>query len=126
MICIISDLLAPPEKLESQLGLLGAMGHDVVLFHVMDRTEIDFPFEKGAHFLDAETGTERFIDPASTREAYLARLTDHRNRVKSACERQGVEYLWTPSDTPLERVLFDFLSRRQGARKAGTRAAQPN
>jgi uncharacterized protein (DUF58 family) len=126
MICIISDLLAPIEKLESQLGLLGAMGHEVVLFHVMDRAEIDFPFEKGAHFLDAETGAERFIDPASARQTYLARLTDHRNQVKSACERQGIEYLWTPSDTPLERALFDFLSRRQGARKTGARAARPN
>lgn len=126
MICIVSDLLSPLDMLENQLGLLGAMGHDVVLFQVMDRAEIDFPFEKGAHFLDAETGAERFIDPASAREAYLARLTDHRNKVKSTCERQGIEYHWTPTDTPLERVLFDFLSRRQGGRRTGARTAQPN
>jgi uncharacterized protein (DUF58 family) len=117
LICLVSDLLAPVDKLEKQLSWLGAMGHDVVLFHVMDRAEIDFTFDKSAHFRDAETGTERFIDPATARETYLHRLTLHRDFIRRACERQGIEYHWTPTDTPLESVLFDFLSAR--ARKKG-------
>ncbi|GAA5145197.1 DUF58 domain-containing protein [Prosthecobacter algae] len=117
LICLVSDLLAPVDRLEKQLGLLGAMGHDVVIFHVMDRAEIDFTFPKAAHFRDAETGTERFIDPATARETYLNRLNVHRDLIRRLCERQGIEYHWTPSDQPLESVLFDFLSAR--ARKKG-------
>lgn len=117
LICLVSDLLAPVDRLEKQLGLLGAMGHDVVLFHVMDRAEIDFTFPKAAHFRDAESGTERFIDPATARETYLNRLNVHRDLIRRLCERQGIEYHWTPSDQPLESVLFDFLSAR--ARKKG-------
>lgn len=117
LICLVSDLLAPVDRLEKQLGLLGAMGHDIVLFHVMDRAEIDFTFPKAAHFRDAETGTERFIDPATARETYLNRLNVHRDLIRRLCERQGIEYHWTPSDQPLESVLFDFLSAR--ARKKG-------
>ena len=117
LICLVSDLLAPVDRLEKQLGLLGAMGHDVVLFHVMDRAEIDFTFPNAAHFRDAETGTERFIDPATARETYLNRLNVHRDLIRRLCERQGIEYHWTPSDQPLESVLFDFLSAR--ARKKG-------
>lgn len=117
MICLVSDLLAPVEKLERQLGLLGAMGHDIVLFHVMDPAEINFSFEKSAHFKDLETGAERFVDPRQAREVYLNRLNVHRDFVRRACERQGIEYYWTPTDTPLERVLFDWLSARN--RKAG-------
>jgi uncharacterized protein (DUF58 family) len=113
VICLISDLLAPAERLEAQLGLLGAMGHDVVLFHLMDPAEISLTFEKGAHFLDLETGAERFIDPAAARPAYLARLEAHRALIRHACERQGIEYHWTPTDTPIEQVLFGFLSERQ-------------
>ncbi len=112
LICLISDLLAPVEKLERQLALLGAMGHDVVLFHVMDRAEIDFRFDKAAHFRDAETGMERFIDPASAREVYLNRLNVHRDLIRRACERQGIDYRWTPTDMPMEQVLFEFLSNR--------------
>jgi guanylate kinase len=32
--------------------------------------------------------------------------------IRRACERQGIEYHWTPTDTPIEHVLFDFLSAR--------------
>jgi len=117
MICLVSDLLAPVDQLERQLGLLSAMGHDLVLFHVMDRAEIDFTFEKAAHFRDAETGAERFVDPAVARAAYLQNLQTHRDHIRGSCERLGIEYHWTPTDTPLEGVLFDFLSAR--SRKAG-------
>ncbi len=112
MICLVSDLLAPVETLERQLALLGAMGHDLVLFHVMDRAEIDFSFDKAAHFRDAETGAERFVDPAAARASYLENLQAHREFIRRACERQGIEYHWAPTDTPLEQVLFEFLSKR--------------
>jgi uncharacterized protein (DUF58 family) len=112
MICLVSDLLAPVETLERQLALLGAMGHDLVLFHVMDRAEIDFTFDKAAHFRDAETGAERFVDPAAARATYLENLQAHREFIRRACERQGIEYHWAPTDTPLEQVLFEFLSKR--------------
>lgn len=120
VICLVSDMLAPVEKLERQLGLLGAMGHDVVVFHVMDRAEIDFRFDKAAHFRDLETGAERFIDPTVSREIYLNRLNVHRDFIRRACERQGIEYHWTPTDTSLEQVLFDFLSVRN-RKKGGPR-----
>lgn len=112
MICLTSDLLAPLDQLERQLSLLSAMGHDIVLFHLMDRAEIDFTFEKAAHFRDAETGTERFVDPALARDTYLENLRHHCASLRRTCERLGIEYHWTPTDTPLERVLFDFLSAR--------------
>ena len=112
MICLITDLLAPVDQLERQLRLLSAMGHDIVLFHLMDRAEIDFTFEKAAHFRDIETGTEHFVDPALARDTYLKNLHTHRAAIRRTCERLGIEHHWTPTDTPLERVLFDFLSAR--------------
>lgn len=117
MICLISDLLAPVEKLERQLAWLGAMGHDIVLFHVMDRAEIEFTFEQSAQFRDIESGAERFINPAEARDAYLRRLGEHREFIRKACERHRVEYHWCPTDQPLELVLFDFVSMRM--RKGG-------
>jgi uncharacterized protein (DUF58 family) len=126
LICLISDLLAPVEKLERQLGWLGALGHDVVLFHVMDRAEIDFRFDKAAQFRDAETGAERFVDPAAARDAYLKKLEAHRAFIRRACERQGIELHWCPTDKPLEVTLYDFLSlrTRQGALRRKTSAGR--
>jgi hypothetical protein len=126
LICLISDMLAPLEKLERQLGLLAAMGHDIVLFHVMDRAEIEFSFEQAAQFRDAETGIERFVDPAAARAGYLKRLEAHLAAIRQTCDRQGIEYQWCPTDKPLERALFDFLSlrNRQGVRGRRTSASR--
>jgi uncharacterized protein (DUF58 family) len=118
LVCLFSDLLAPVDKLERQLSWLGAMGQDVVVFHLMDRAEIEFRFEEVAVFQDAESGVERFVNPGVAREGYLARLKAHCDAVRLGCERAGVEYQWCPTDTPLEVALFDFVSRRDGA-KAG-------
>ena len=118
MICLITDLLAPVDKLERQLSLLAAMGHDLVLFHLMDRAEIDFTFETAAHFRDAETGAERFVDPGIARGTYLERLKAHRDAIQASCERLNVEYHFCPTDLPLEHVLFEFLSARQRKRRS--------
>lgn len=113
LIVLLSDLLAPIEKLDRQLAWLGAMGHDIVLFHLMDRAEIDFTFDAAAQFQDAESGSELFINPASARESYLRRLREHTQAVRKSCERSGVEHHFTATDRPLELVLFDFLARRE-------------
>lgn len=117
LVCLVSDLLAPIDHLERQLGLIGAMGHDLVLFHLMDRAEIDFSFASAGHYRDLENGSERFIDPSQARESYLERLQAHRDRIREACERHRVDYHWCPTDVPLERVLFDFVKQR--LRKGG-------
>jgi len=122
MICLITDLLAPIEHLEKQLALLAAMGHDLVLFHLMDRAEIDFTFEKSAHFRDLESGSERFIDPQYARDTYLKRLAAHREHIQQSCDRHNVEYHWCPTDKPLEEVLFHFLSARQRKKAAKSSA----
>ena len=125
LVVLISDMLAPMEKLEAQLAWLGAMGHEVVLFHLMDRAEIDFRFEAAAQFQDVETGAEWFVNPATARERYTARLEEHRAAIRRACERSGVNYQWLPTDRPLELALFDFLAMRQGSGGAPRRVATP-
>ena len=114
LVVLISDLLAPIEKLDRQLGWLGALGHDIVMFHLADRAEIEFRFEQPAQFQDVESGGEWFVNPALAREGYLRRFNDHCAAVRRSCEQHGVEYQWLPTDRPLEQVLFDFLAMRQG------------
>jgi len=122
LVCLFSDLLAPVDKLERQLSWLGAMGQDVVVFHLMDRAEIEFRFEEAAVFRDSESGVERFVNPGVAREGYLARLKAHCEAVRLSCDRAGVEYQWCPTDMPLEKALFDFVSRRDRAKGFKKRA----
>jgi uncharacterized protein (DUF58 family) len=109
---LISDLLAPIQGLEKDLTALTACGHEVLLFHVLDPAELQFPFEKAVMFDDAETGRRVFIDPARVRQDYLKRLEDHNRMVQSACARLGIAYRRFSTDRPLELALFDFLRER--------------
>lgn len=125
LVCLISDLLAPVDQLERQLAWLGAMGHDIVLFHVMDRAEIDFDFANPVQFRDAETGVERFVNPTAARAAYQEKFEAHRTFIRNACDRQGIEYHGCVTDEPLEVLMFDFLSARTRM-GAARRKVSPN
>lgn len=129
MVLLISDLLAPAETLETQLGYLRSRGHEVVILRVLDPTEIDFPFHDPAMFQDLETNREVYIDPESLKERYQERFAAHAAAVKGACDRLGVDLYELATDKPLGWALFDLInsrvrrgrqvSRRQGpARRA--------
>ncbi len=114
LIILMSDLLAPLEELEKQIGYLAAGGHDLVIFQIMDRRELDFDFTKATHYRDTETGEDLFIDPSVARTGYLERLKAHQESVIHLAGRHGVNYQLVPTDEPLERILFDFVSKRSG------------
>ncbi len=46
VVLLISDFLAPLDRLEQALLQLGASGHEVVLFQVLDPAEIDVRFPR--------------------------------------------------------------------------------
>lgn len=112
LIILMSDLLAPLEELERQIGYLAAGGHDLAIFQIMDRRELDFNFDKATHYRDTETGKDLFIDPDIARDSYLKRFNAHQESVIRLAGRHGVNHQLVPTDEPLERVLFDFVSRR--------------
>ena len=111
LIILMSDLLAPLEELERQIGYLAAGGHDLAIFQIMDRRELDFNFDKATHYRDTETGKDLFIDPDIARDSYLERLNAHQESVIRLAGRHGVNHQLVSTDEPLERVLFDFVSR---------------
>ncbi|MCH5372934.1 MAG: DUF58 domain-containing protein [Planctomycetes bacterium] len=112
LIALISDLLAPVERLQADLGLLRSRGHEVIVFRVLDPTELTFQFQTPALFQDVESGRELYIDPSAARERYLARFREHADAIQQACSGLGVDFYACSIDRPLELALFDFLNAR--------------
>jgi len=118
MVVVISDFLAPVERLESALVALTAGGHELVLFEVLDPAELTFPFREPALFEDAETGREVLVDPATVREDYRRRFEAHGRKVRDLCTNLGGSHIRLMSDQPLELALLNFLqARRQAGRR---------
>lgn len=112
LIVLISDFLAPIEKLETELTALAACGHEIVVFQVLDPAELTFNFDSPAMFEDIESGRTLFIDPNTARKEYLQKLEAHYNALHASCQRLGIVCKRVATDRPLELALFDFLRER--------------
>jgi uncharacterized protein (DUF58 family) len=112
LIILISDFLAPIERLEIELTTLAACGHEIVVFQVLDPAELTFNFDSAAMFEDIESGRTLFIDPNTARKEYLQNLESHFNALRSTCQRLGIACKRVATDRPLELALFDFLRER--------------
>jgi uncharacterized protein (DUF58 family) len=126
MLILISDLLAPIDRLSADLGYLRARGHEVVVFQPLDPAEMTFAFDGPAHFEDVESGRRLYIDPAAARQSYQARLHAHLDAVATICAHLGIDHHRFTTDRPLEMALFDYLSGRpRRANRPRVRSGKP-
>jgi len=124
LMVLISDFLAPLERLESELIALSACGHEVILFQVLDPAELDLSFEEPSMFEDVESGRTLFIDPRSARSEYRRKLEAHCESLRVACQRLGIACERVTTAQPLELALFGFLRRRMQQRRGPRRTAR--
>jgi uncharacterized protein (DUF58 family) len=124
LVVLISDFLAPLERLAPALTQLCARGHEVAVFHLQDPAEVTFPFREPAQFEDVESGTTLTLDPVTARTEYQRRVTGHVSAVQQLCERLGASHARLATDQALEFALFDFLRRRLQRKRLRRRPAQ--
>jgi uncharacterized protein (DUF58 family) len=113
MVILISDLLDEPDRVIRGLKHFRFRGTDVIVFHVLDPDEVDFPFERPTRFEDLESHEEVVAVPATVRKHYLAAiggLIEQYRRELGAC---GIDYQLLRTDQPLELALMAYLSTRQ-------------
>ncbi|MCX6905731.1 MAG: DUF58 domain-containing protein, partial [Verrucomicrobia bacterium] len=118
LIVLISDFLAPLDRLEKAMVQLAACGHEVIVFQVLDPAEATFQFREPAVFEDLETGRTLMVDPGAVRADYTRRLEEHCAAVRQLCQRLGNTCSRLTTDQPLELALFDFLRARMQRGKA--------
>ena len=126
LLLLLSDFLAPIDRLEPDLVTLTAAGHEVVVFQVLDPAELTFSFSTAALFEDAESGRALFIDPSAARPEYVRKLDAHCAVLRGTCQRLGISYHRLATNRPLELALFDFLRERtQRGKKSGHQFRHP-
>jgi uncharacterized protein (DUF58 family) len=110
---LFSDLMDNAEVIIQKLRQLRTRRHEVVLFHILDRDEISFPFDDTTIFHDLEDKSEIVTDAFQLRSEYLKRVKQLINTFKSALRKSGIDYLIADTSMPLEANLRSFFSRRQ-------------
>lgn len=109
---VISDLLDDEDSVEKGIQRVRFGGSEVIVFHVLDPFELEFPFEGMVEFVDLEGGARMKIAPADLRKSYLKSLSDYRRRIHSICDRTGCHYVLVNTQKPLAETLSGYLAFR--------------
>jgi uncharacterized protein (DUF58 family) len=112
IVVLVSDLLDDPDAIAAGLGLLRHRRHDLVVLHLVDPAERDFPWEKPTRFRDAEGEGRLVANPRHVRAAYLERFAAFRERVRAVCLERAIAYDMIGTDAPYAEALATFLARR--------------
>lgn len=117
MVMIFSDLFDKPEDIIKGLREIQSRGHDIVVFHVLDKDEVEFPFERMTLFQGMEQMPELLCDPKSLRDAYLAEVEGFAEQMRKGCLGQRIDYVRVVNSMPLDVVLTSYLSARTARTK---------
>ncbi len=117
LIVVVSDLLGDVASTLRGLRLLRQRGHDVLVLHIMDDDELDFPFDGPTRFEGLELPAHLNCNPRALREGYLAAVETFLSSLRHGCARDAVDYELIRTSQPLDAALAAFLSRRLAARK---------
>lgn len=112
LIVIISDLLDNVPSLLAGLKHLRHRQHDVIVLHVLDADELDFPFNRTTKFKGLEHLSDVLAEPRSLRQAYLREVEKFQHDVLQGCRQQGIDYTLLRTDRSLDIALRGFLSHR--------------
>jgi len=117
LVIVFSDLFDEPEEVLRGLRELRSRNHDIIVFHVFDRDEVEFPFERMTLFEGMEQMPELLCDPKSLREAYRAEIEGFAEEIRKGCLAQRIDYVRVQNDTPLDVILTSYLSARTARAK---------
>jgi uncharacterized protein (DUF58 family) len=113
VVVLISDLYDEPEAIFDALAPIRFRGSDVVVFHVLDQAELEFPFMDPSAFEDLESGEQLPVVPESFRDKYRALVRAHIDALTAKAAERGVDYRCLDTSRPLDFALYDYLSFRE-------------
>ena len=120
LILVISDLLDQPEEVMRGLKQLRSRGSDVMVFHLLDKDELQFPFKEPSLFQDIEEDLRLLADPEVIRSAYLETIQALIEGYRASCASNLIDYSLFDTSIGLDRALVRYLAWREKFRSPRT------
>jgi uncharacterized protein (DUF58 family) len=118
MVIIFSDMMdnsAKSDELFSALQHLKHNKHEVVLFHVVDRSkELLFEYDNRPYtFTDLESGEEIKVNPGDIRETYIKNIEAFKTDLKLKCGAYAIDFVEADIHEGYDHVLLQYMIKRQ-------------
>jgi uncharacterized protein (DUF58 family) len=112
IVVLLSDLFDEPADILAGLQHLRYKRHEVIVLHVLDRAELEFPFQEATLFRGLEEFPELLTDPRSLRQGYLEQVSTFLTEVQRGCRAQNIDYVQLATDGDLGVALSAYLAHR--------------
>jgi uncharacterized protein (DUF58 family) len=117
LIVVLSDFFDDMDSIRQGLRHLRYKKHELMVFQVLDPTEIEFPFEDVTLFKGLEELGELLTEPRALRQGYLEQLAQFTDELKKMCRGMRVDFSRMNSAEPLDVSLSGFLATRSASIK---------
>ncbi len=112
IVVILSDLFDNPDAIMAGLKHFRHRRHEVIVMHVLDPAELDFPFQQEMLFRGLEQLPQVQIEPRAIRKAYLDEFNNFIRQLKRGCRGHRIDYVPLRTDQSLEVTLSTYLASR--------------
>ena len=112
LVILFSDLMDKPEEVLSGLQHFRHRNHEVLLFHILDPNEIEFPYTDTATFVDLESGERLTTEPWEIARRYREKLEAWSEYYRRTCRESRIDYVRLDTRTPFDRALLAYLEKR--------------
>ncbi len=112
LIILISDFFDDKDKMLKAIKEFKYNKNEVILFHLLDPTEINLDVGEESHFIDMENDAELITEPYQIRGEYRKSVQNFINEIKTECLNFGVEYSLITTDQPFDKALLNYFIKR--------------
>jgi uncharacterized protein (DUF58 family) len=112
IVVIISDLFDDEEKILQGIQHLRFVGHEVIVFQVLDPAELEFPFRGTVEFVGLENIPKLLTRPRELRKTYQRELEQFCTRLRVGCEHNNTHYVLVNTAHSVHEVLSGYLAFR--------------
>jgi len=113
LVVVISDLLGDEEAIKPALSRLRKQHHDVIVFQVLDPTELELNVKKANVFEDLESGESLQVDPRAMRTEYQRVFGAFLEQYRKHCASMNIDYRLVRTDQALDTFARAWLLERR-------------
>lgn len=113
LVVLLSDLMDEPDRVLAGLKHFRHRQHEVVVFHLLDPAEVEFPFREETIFVDLETRERLSTVPWELAREYRRRVEQWRQVYRRTCAEHAIDYAEIRTDTPYDVALLRYLEKRR-------------
>ncbi len=112
LVMIFSDFFDDPDEIIKGLQHFRHRKHEVIVFHLLDRYELTFPFKESCIFEGMEEEGQLPAEPNALRKTYMEAFNAFVRKLMRGCRDMNMDYVQMPTDMPVDDALARYLHQR--------------